>query len=539
VKVLAFNPSFFSSSQTLKQKIRIWLGIIIMLLGSLIILSFYFIERNDRETEIMEKLNQTIALQSLHIERWTQERFMDMKRIATSEQAKQLDLSELMKLFEQYKQINADYGDIFFVNTNGYVVIDDSGTKDIYAGDRDYFQAAQNLQPYISGLLQSKATNEFVITFSAPITNDKNEFQGAIVSTVSLKKLGDLMSGLNFGDTGEVFVLNDKGYTITQSRFSNSFSPNEQMITDIVNRALTDSKAIKPYTSYSGEKVFGQYQWSSGKEWIIVGEITVDEVYHNLYRTLYFTISITVIILFLSFVAVVVLASRIERPVIELLKGTKIIRNGNYAYQIDANKVKKAPVELQQLVETFNLMTSKLQSTIGLLEHSALMDQLTDIHNRRYIMTEGSKLLEATIRSGLPCSVIMLDIDYFKKINDTYGHLIGDRVLKHIASLLRKHQDDGQLIARYGGEEFIIVALNSNAEQSRAYAERLRQSIESEPYVEQRVTVMLSASMGIAENSTNPEFGTTLMEDMVSRADDALYQAKAAGRNLVVVSSRG
>ena len=134
-------------------------------------------------------------------------------------------------------------------------------------------------------------------------------------------------------------------------------------------------------------------------------------------------------------------------------------------------------------------MSDKLKSEISLLEHSALVDQLTEMPNRRYMMQEGNKQLQACIAAGNMCSVMMFDIDHFKKINDTYGHLVGDRVLHHVASILQRHSGTDTIVARYGGEEFILLAMRKNAQESVSLAEDLRRHIMEEPYSDEQVTV--------------------------------------------------
>ncbi|MDF2649179.1 MAG: diguanylate cyclase, partial [Paenibacillus sp.] len=108
-----------------------------------------------------------------------------------------------------------------------------------------------------------------------------------------------------------------------------------------------------------------------------------------------------------------------------------------------------------------------------------------------------------------------------------------DRVLHHVASILQRHSGTDTIVARYGGEEFILLALRKNAQESVSLAEDLRRHIMEEPYSDEQVTVPLTASIGIAEYSPTLEFGTIVLEDMVSRADHALYRAKSSGRNRV------
>ena len=189
-------------------------------------------------------------------------------------------------------------------------------------------------------------------------------------------------------------------------------------------------------------------------------------------------------------------------------------------------------------MSTFNLMSDRLKSNISLLEHSAWMDQLTEVHNRRYMMLEGNKQLQACISSGQTCSVLMMDIDHFKKINDTYGHLVGDGVLHHVANLLKRYAGEDAIVSRYGGEEFVLLLLRKDAQESAILAEELRELLMAEPYSKEAITVNITASMGVAEYASTLEYGTMVLEDMVSRGDHALYRAKSGGRNRVEVDSK-
>jgi two-component system cell cycle response regulator len=521
--------------QTLKFRVRLWVGAVILMLALAFILSFYMIEKNDRSSAVQSQLQQVISLQSLYIESWTNERTSDIKRMANSLNAKQLNFEKLRQDFRTNAQLNSDYESIFFVDSDGYTSAASATEKRIFVGDRGYFQAAKNKTDYMTGVIISKISGNPIIMFSSPVTNDQNEFIGLIAGAVQVKTMDRLMESLNFGHTGELFVIDRNGSIITQSKNQNSNKAQSQMKTEIVQRAIAETKEVTPYMGYHNKKVYGSYQWSKQDQWIVVGEITEKEVFSNLYRIIYTLIIITLAALLLSFAAVFLLTSWIERPINNLLKGTKTVKDGNFDYQIAMEEMKYAPIELQQLCDTYNVMSRRLKTTIQLLEHSALLDQLTEIHNRRYIMTEGSGLMETCLQTGNPCSVIMADVDLFKQINDTHGHLIGDKVLKHVANLLSGQNDKSVIAARYGGEEFIILVLNADAGKAAALAESLRKRIMSEPYSDGTYTVTATVSMGVAEYSATQNYGITFLEDMISRADAALYQAKHSGRNRIIV----
>ncbi|NOV04671.1 sensor domain-containing diguanylate cyclase [Paenibacillus planticolens] len=523
----------YFSSQSMKMRFQVWIGVAILALAFSIIAPFYWIEKKNLINEAESQLKQIIALQSLYIERWNQEKLDAIKRFALSDNAKFHRIGDLKREFQNYAGVNSEFDSLNFVEKDG--TIHAGNNSFMYVGDRPFFKYALEKKSFISGVDISKETGKPIITFSAPVLGDQNDFKGVVMGVVTLDMLDQLMQQLRFGETGEVYVLDAKGQIITASGESgiSGSALHTTMSSEIIQRAKIGSTSSEVYTGFHGEKVFGQYQWSTEKNWIVVGEITQKEVFQKLNQLIITIIFISLLAFLVSILAAVTIASRIERPIRYLLRATQHIRKGNYHYQIDPGEIRSAPVELKLLVNTFNLMSEKLKQTISLLEVSALVDQLTDIPNRRYMMSEGYEQLKACIAAGHTCSVLMMDIDHFKKVNDTHGHLVGDRVLQHAASLLKRLADNQTIVARYGGEEFILLCLWKNAQDSALMAEEIRSRIEMEPYRDDKVTVQVTVSIGVAAFSPKLEYGTIVLEDMISRADHALYRAKTAGRNRV------
>ncbi|OAS19877.1 sensor domain-containing diguanylate cyclase [Paenibacillus oryzisoli] len=523
------------SEHTIKTRLQLWISAIILVLAFSIIVPFYFIEKSNRLDEARVQLKQVIALQNLSIERWNQEKLDAIKRFALSDNAKFHRIGDLQREFQDYAKVNSEFYSITFVEPDGNIRTD---TTSIYVGDRLYYKLGKEKQSYVSGIVMSRENGNPVITFSSPVLGDQGEFKGIVLGVVTLEMLNKLIARLSFGDTGEVYVLDAEGNIVTASNRSENDTNTQRATSEIYHRAVTNSTDYSAYIGFCGENVYGQYQWSPTKNWLVVGEITQGEIFRKLNALSITIIVISLIALLLSVAAAVMIASKIERPIRYLLRATKIIQKGNYDYQINVDKIRTAPVELRQLVATFNLMSDRLKSNISLLEHSAWMDQLTDVHNRRYMMLEGNKQLHMCIISGQTCSVLMMDIDHFKKINDTYGHLVGDGVLHHVASILKRYAGNDAIVARYGGEEFILLLLRKDAQESAALAEELRNILIDEPFIKESLAVKITTSIGVAEYSPTLEYGTMVLEDMVSRADHALYRAKSGGRNRVVVDTK-
>ena len=164
------------------------------------------------------------------------------------------------------------------------------------------------------------------------------------------------------------------------------------------------------------------------------------------------------------------------------------------------------------------------------LQRLARTDSLTGLFNRRYFFEIAEKEFAKSVRYDRPLSVILFDIDLFKEINDTFGHLIGDQALAHIGKLLQKYGREADLTARYGGEEFIILLPETDCVGAKTVAERLRTLMEDLSIQDEKGMVRFTASFGVAgKNLTTKTF-----DQLVGQADQALYQAKGAGRNRVV-----
>ncbi|MCK1405106.1 GGDEF domain-containing protein [Bradyrhizobium sp. 76] len=165
------------------------------------------------------------------------------------------------------------------------------------------------------------------------------------------------------------------------------------------------------------------------------------------------------------------------------------------------------------------------------IEELAQIDELTGVLNRRYIMRSLNDEMARAQRSGLPCSVAILDIDFFKRINDGYGHPTGDEVLRSFAAALAVHMRSIDKLGRYGGEEFLVVMPDSSKDQAALAIDRLRQMICNLGWDSISDDLQVTFSAGLAQVGSNDA-----AEDILSRADAALYKAKDAGRNRVMAS---
>lgn len=168
------------------------------------------------------------------------------------------------------------------------------------------------------------------------------------------------------------------------------------------------------------------------------------------------------------------------------------------------------------------------------LKKVANSDVLTEVGNRRFFLEEGKKEYSRASRYGQPLSLLMLDIDKFKNINDTYGHDVGDVALKALARVCEETLRESDIFARLGGEEFAAILPGTEIEGAAQLAERLRANIQAMVTTTSKGDILFTASMGVTQ--MRPELESEDIEIMLNRSDKGLYEAKETGRNKVVIS---
>jgi two-component system cell cycle response regulator len=211
-----------------------------------------------------------------------------------------------------------------------------------------------------------------------------------------------------------------------------------------------------------------------------------------------------------------------------LLRGLEIGVNDYLLHPVDKNELlARARTQIKKRRYTDHLRDN-VQNSIEM----AITDALTGLHNRRYMESHLATLAEQASARGKPLALMILDIDFFKVINDTYGHDAGDDVLREFAVRIRKSIRGIDLACRYGGEEFVIVMPETDLHVGGMVAERLRRSIAGEGFAvnkgARRIEVTISIGLSILERKGEP------VADLLKRADKALYRAKHDGRNRVV-----
>jgi diguanylate cyclase (GGDEF)-like protein len=335
-------------------------------------------------------------------------------------------------------------------------------------------------------------------------------------------------------DIAYVFLLDPSGQVLAHSE------------ADQVNRVISDRLTKKDLATSSTRVDFRQVDLEGQGNYDELCDVSVPIFLHGRREaTLRVGISLTQYLLangprirskialfalplaFLSILIAIRLASSFTWPLQRLAQAASEISHGNYDVQMPLNRRD----ELGEVAHAFNVMASHLKENFSKVSDMANRDGLTGLYNARFFQEALSRELERVKRTGRNLSLILFDADRFKRVNDHYGHPMGDQVLQHISRIGRSVLRGYDVLARYGGEEFIALLTDTNSSQAMLLGERLRKIVEQRPFVtEEGEVIKVTVSVGVAQARVPFD-----PKEVISQADQALYRAKETGRNRVIL----
>ena len=228
------------------------------------------------------------------------------------------------------------------------------------------------------------------------------------------------------------------------------------------------------------------------------------------------------------------------RNIRTLLDTARRVRSGDLGARTglhrEGDELNQVGREFDEMAETLQRRDLELKKAMQELQEQAITDPLTGLHNARYLRELLPRELLRARRKGSPLAVIMIDVDHFKRVNDSLGHEAGDRVLRELGALFKQSIRGSDIACRYGGEEFAIILVDATSESARRKAEDIRAAVKRLKLSHGGKPIGdVTVSLGVALFPYHADQTTTLLR----RADEALYQAKGAGRDRVAVSDAG
>jgi diguanylate cyclase (GGDEF)-like protein len=234
----------------------------------------------------------------------------------------------------------------------------------------------------------------------------------------------------------------------------------------------------------------------------------------------------------------VVVGNRLSRRLRQLTSAIQAMQNGELRQRVEvqshdeigvlAANFNRMSVELAEAHEALQQSHEQISRQAKQLKELSIRDGLTGLYNRRHFDEQATRLFAEADRYNQPLSVMIGDIDFFKRINDNFSHATGDEVLRRVAQLLKANTRESDILARYGGEEFVIAFPQTSLEDAAALCEKLRGIIEEYSWREVHPDLRVTMSMGLSDELWPGSF-----EKMLAAADEKLYEAKTGGRNCV------
>ncbi len=372
---------------------------------------------------------------------------------------------------------------------------------------------------------RDESVDHVVMMIAVPIEAG-DRFLGAIAATISFRTIDGALRAVTLGESGHVYLIREDGTVMVSSRIVPTALTNIRLAAPTVARlvALQGGGAFE-YTDPQGNEVVGTLDRVPDTDWAVVAEVTTEEAFVQITELRNQTfLLVSTLLLSIGLIAYV-LVLLIVRPLDRLTTGAARVAGGDL--EVDLPVVTRG--ELGYMTEVFNAMVTRLRNGREELEKLSVTDGLTGLFNREHLMVTLTMEIARADRQEESFSVLMIDLDHFKKYNDTYGHLAGDEVLAAIGAVFADCIREVDYAARYGGEEFLVMLPQTALPGAVEVAERIRTRFAEETKSDDK-DVSLTLSIGVAEY---PKYGDTA-ESIVAAADGALYQAKRRGRNRVV-----
>ncbi len=351
------------------------------------------------------------------------------------------------------------------------------------------------------------------------------------IKDISLSRLGAENLVCVFDRNGSVVLpLDESRQEFLKSVIHHGFVTEDSRLEDMFSSNFV---ATYNYTDTNKGEMLGALISMPELSWAIFVQQPYEAVYWSLGRMRRLSIIVGALSLCFAVLLAFLISRYITRSIVKLTHGVRQVANRNFTFKVDIHSKN----EIGELADTFNEMVDRLNSHRKDLEEKqrelellARTDALTGLNNHRHFMDQLTYEIKRAVRYNSPLSVMILDLDDFKRVNDTYGHLIGDRVLIMIAGLITQHVRSTDITARYGGDEFCVVLPNTTAQGARLVARKMREEIADMVFpVDGETAFHITCSIGLAQFHKDMKNSLVILKF----ADQALYKAKSAGRNRV------
>ena len=372
-------------------------------------------------------------------------------------------------------------------------------------------------------------------------TSDGNPL-GLLAARIRLETIGTLLNEEAAGGIDAIFLVDAGDRLLVSSHTGNQGTAHRRAIMGIHGAAREHALEMREFVCADGRTVIGMAIPIAFMDWVMVAETEKANAYAEILTLRHLTAMLVGGLMVVIGLGAYLFGHSLVRPLTRLSREAAGVASGNL--DVDIPVVDRS--EVGYLTQVFNHMVANLRTNReelfaannelkrinGDLHQLSITDGLTGLFNRKHIMDQFQRELSRAERAGRPLSLLMLDIDHFKKVNDTYGHQIGDTVLDRLAALLRESVRDCDFVGRYGGEEFLILLPESDKGDGMRTAQRIQCKTRQLAVTAAGERLAITVSIGV---SGYPEDGRDA-EEILNLADDALYASKAQGRDRITAA---
>ena len=436
-------------------------------------------------------------------------------------------ISEYLKLVQSQFH---EYQRLLLLDDAGGVIAQSTQIKDNFTLPDDWEKQIAKNRMVIGEAKGASLSNKATFIIATPVYSGKQKLIGLLAAESRITGLESLMKTVALSESIQLSLLGKNGSILSST--IQGYTPGTPAHLGSESLAKLYDNPMQPatYISNHGDKVVGIFSPLPRLSWGIVMEKSYGQAFAEVLDLKNITLTIIAILLSIVAIAAFFLSYSILSPLQKLIDGAIRVANGDLNVKLPI----KQRDELGVTISVFNDMVVRLQKTHEQLEKLATVDSLTGLYNRKYLMESLALHVKRFTRHQTHFSILMADLDHFKKVNDRYGHLAGDAVLVKIAEVFNETLRSIDTAGRYGGEEFLIILENTREQEAWQTAERIRQAVEKSSVTMDGEVIKVTISIGIATSSNKVKMNNG---QLIGLADKALYEAKQNGRNRAVLSS--
>jgi diguanylate cyclase (GGDEF)-like protein len=444
--------------------------------------------------------------------------------------------ARLIQYLQSVRAKFGDYEELLVIAPSGDVLATSAGQPDASNLPPDWLRQATADSAVVGQIYLDAVRKRPALKIAVPIRTPGGKLLGAMAGTLNFGTIEKILGRIAFVEGGKAYLLREDGAVIIASRPLPALFPQTRLSADAVRGLFQGEHGTLEYADYLGQPVRGTLRRVPHFGWGAVAEVGRLEAYAQTNRMWTRTLFLVGALLAGISGTAYLLELTIVRPLDRLTGGAARVSAGDLDVQVPV--VDRS--EVGYLTSVFNHMVIRLRegrdalaARNRALQELSITDGLTGLYNHKHLLETLDAEVARARRLQHQFSVLMLDLDHFKRYNDTYGHQAGDALLARVSTLFKDSIRSIDYAARYGGEEFLLLLHEVGLEGALRAAERIRERVAAERIGPEDQPVQITVSVGVAEFPGHGEAGPAV----IAAADAALYEAKRSGRNRVVRAS--